>query len=113
MRIQYGGSVSPDSVEDLMAMPDIDGALVGGASLVADSFTKIVARSAPAGSVPAPAALSTNYLPSVESSAKLASTPATPSAPLQGSVFTHAPISHFTLDQLKSNGPRKGADVGS
>ncbi|CAN0015011.1 unnamed protein product, partial [Heterosigma akashiwo] len=42
VRVQYGGSVGPDSVADLMAMPDVDGALVGGASLVADSFAKIV-----------------------------------------------------------------------
>ena len=42
LRIQYGGSVKPDNIDDLMAMPDIDGALVGGASLTADSFTRIV-----------------------------------------------------------------------
>ena len=38
VRILYGGSVSPDNVAGLMAMPDIDGALVGGASLGIDSF---------------------------------------------------------------------------
>ena len=42
MRILYGGSVKPDNVRDLMAVPDIDGALVGGASLKADSFLPIV-----------------------------------------------------------------------
>jgi triosephosphate isomerase len=42
VRIQYGGSVNPMNVDDLMTMPDIDGALVGGASLTADSFTRIV-----------------------------------------------------------------------
>jgi triosephosphate isomerase len=42
MRILYGGSVSPENVKDLMAQEDIDGALVGGASLNADSFAKIV-----------------------------------------------------------------------
>ena len=41
-RIQYGGSVKPENVKDLMAQEDIDGALVGGASLKADSFSKIV-----------------------------------------------------------------------
>lgn len=41
-RILYGGSVSPDSVDGLMAMPDIDGALVGGASLSAESFGRII-----------------------------------------------------------------------
>ena len=41
-RILYGGSVKPDNIADLMAMPDIDGALVGGASLGAESFSKIV-----------------------------------------------------------------------
>ena len=42
MRILYGGSVKPDNVTALMAQEDIDGALVGGASLKADSFEKIV-----------------------------------------------------------------------
>lgn len=42
IRIQYGGSVKPDNVATLMAQPDVDGALVGGASLDADSFTKLV-----------------------------------------------------------------------
>lgn len=42
IRIQYGGSVKPDNVDELMAQPDIDGALVGGASLKADSFLRIV-----------------------------------------------------------------------
>ena len=42
VRIQYGGSVKPDNVDELMAQPDIDGALVGGAALVAESFLRIV-----------------------------------------------------------------------
>ena len=42
VRIQYGGAVKPDNVDALMAQPDIDGALVGGASLKADSFARIV-----------------------------------------------------------------------
>jgi triosephosphate isomerase len=42
IRILYGGSVSPDNVKELMAEEDIDGALVGGASLKVDSFVKIV-----------------------------------------------------------------------
>lgn len=41
-RLLYGGSVKPDTVDDLMAQPDIDGALVGGASLQANSFARIV-----------------------------------------------------------------------
>ncbi len=41
VRILYGGSVKPDNASDLMAQPDIDGALVGGASLDAKSFAKI------------------------------------------------------------------------
>jgi len=41
-RIQYGGSVKPDNVDELMAMPDIDGCLVGGASLDGESFARIV-----------------------------------------------------------------------
>ena len=42
LRIQYGGSVTPDNVSTLMAMPDIDGALVGGASLKPESFAALV-----------------------------------------------------------------------
>jgi triosephosphate isomerase len=42
MRIQYGGSVNPKNIAELMNQPNIDGALVGGASLDADSFTRIV-----------------------------------------------------------------------
>lgn len=41
-RILYGGSVTPESVDDLMAQPDIDGALVGGASLDAKKFSRII-----------------------------------------------------------------------
>ena len=41
-RILYGGSVKPDNAARLMAQPDIDGALVGGASLDADSFARII-----------------------------------------------------------------------
>ena len=40
-RIQYGGSVKPDNAAELLAVPDVDGALVGGASLQADSFLAI------------------------------------------------------------------------
>ena len=42
MRIQYGGSVKGANATELMAQPDIDGALVGGASLDPDEFAKIV-----------------------------------------------------------------------
>ena len=42
IRIQYGGSVKPDNVKELMAQKDIDGALVGGASLEPASFEKLV-----------------------------------------------------------------------
>lgn len=42
VRIQYGGSVKPDNIAELMAKSDIDGALVGGASLDAATFAKIV-----------------------------------------------------------------------
>lgn len=40
--IQYGGSVKPDNIDEIMAQPEIDGALVGGASLEAASFARIV-----------------------------------------------------------------------
>jgi triosephosphate isomerase len=43
IRIQYGGSVNAGNIQALMAQPDVDGALVGGASLDASSFAKIVA----------------------------------------------------------------------
>ncbi len=42
VRIQYGGSVKPANAKELMTQPDIDGALVGGASLTADDFARIV-----------------------------------------------------------------------
>lgn len=42
IRVLYGGSVKPENVDGLMAQPDIDGGLVGGASLNADSFTQLV-----------------------------------------------------------------------
>ncbi len=42
VRIQYGGSVKPENTEELMSQPDIDGALVGGASLKSDSFSQII-----------------------------------------------------------------------
>ena len=44
----YGGSVKPDNIRDLIAEPDVDGALVGGASLEIKSFGEIVLRSRPA-----------------------------------------------------------------
>ena len=42
IRILYGGSVKPNNITELMAMPDVDGALVGGASLDPETFSKIV-----------------------------------------------------------------------
>lgn len=45
VRIQYGGSVKPDNIAELISQEDIDGALVGGASLKADSFAAIVKNS--------------------------------------------------------------------
>jgi triosephosphate isomerase (TIM) len=42
VRIQYGGSVKPDNAADLLSQPDVDGALVGGASLKASDFSAIV-----------------------------------------------------------------------
>jgi triosephosphate isomerase len=47
--ILYGGSVKPDNIRELIAEPDVDGALVGGASLDVASFADIVMRSRPAG----------------------------------------------------------------
>jgi triosephosphate isomerase len=40
-QILYGGSVKPENAEELLSQPDVDGALVGGASLEVDSFTEI------------------------------------------------------------------------
>ncbi len=45
VRIQYGGSVKPSNARELMSQPDVDGALVGGASLEAQSFAEIVKNS--------------------------------------------------------------------
>ncbi len=47
IRIQYGGSVKPDNARQLLEQPDIDGALVGGASLDPRSFAQIVQAGAP------------------------------------------------------------------
>ncbi|HUK36017.1 MAG TPA: triose-phosphate isomerase, partial [Vicinamibacterales bacterium] len=47
-RVIYGGSVKPDNIRELIAEPDVDGALVGGASLEVKSFAEIVARAVPA-----------------------------------------------------------------
>lgn len=44
VRVQYGGSVKPENIVEYMACPDIDGALIGGASLKADSFNEIIAK---------------------------------------------------------------------
>lgn len=49
IRIQYGGSVKPENIKDLISQKDIDGALVGGASLKADQFISIVRESAKKG----------------------------------------------------------------
>jgi triosephosphate isomerase (TIM) len=46
-RVIYGGSVKPDNIRELIAEPDVDGALVGGASLEVKGFAEIVARSVP------------------------------------------------------------------
>jgi len=46
IRIQYGGSVKPYNVEEIMAQEEIDGALVGGASLEAESFSEIILKTA-------------------------------------------------------------------
>lgn len=42
VRIQYGGSVKPENIEELLAQSDIDGALVGGASMEQESFLKLL-----------------------------------------------------------------------
>jgi triosephosphate isomerase len=55
IRIQYGGSVKPDNARDLMSQPDIDGALVGGASLDPRSFAQIVLSAREEDETPAPA----------------------------------------------------------
>ena len=44
VRIQYGGSVKPGNIVEYMAQPDIDGALIGGASLKPDSFLEIIEK---------------------------------------------------------------------
>ena len=42
VRIQYGGSVKPENVKEYLSCPDVDGALVGGASLEAESFLALL-----------------------------------------------------------------------
>jgi triosephosphate isomerase len=46
VRILYGGSLKPDNAPELLALPDVDGALVGGASLEPGAFAKIVETAA-------------------------------------------------------------------
>jgi triosephosphate isomerase (TIM) len=46
VRVQYGGSVKPDNAAEILAQPDVDGALVGGASLDPEGFVRIVAAAA-------------------------------------------------------------------
>ena len=48
VRIQYGGSVNPDNIVDLVRQPDVDGALVGGASLKIETFSEIVRKASEA-----------------------------------------------------------------
>jgi triosephosphate isomerase (TIM) len=52
VRVLYGGSVKPENASELLALPDVDGALVGGASLEAESFAAIVAAAAGAATHP-------------------------------------------------------------
>ena len=52
-RIQYGGSVTPDNIAEFMSQPQIDGALVGGASLKAEAFASIVGQAAQIKGAPA------------------------------------------------------------
>jgi triosephosphate isomerase len=47
VRVQYGGSVKPDNAAEILSQPDVDGALVGGASLDPEGFARIVAAAAP------------------------------------------------------------------
>ncbi len=47
IRVLYGGSVKPDNAAAILAQPDVDGALVGGASLDPESFARIIAAAAP------------------------------------------------------------------
>ena len=46
IRVLYGGSAKPGNIAELVAKPDVDGALVGGASLKADSFSEMVLKAA-------------------------------------------------------------------
>jgi triosephosphate isomerase len=46
LRIQYGGSVTAENIQEFMGQPEIDGGLVGGASLKAESFVQIVSQTA-------------------------------------------------------------------
>ncbi len=57
VRILYGGSVKPENAAELLALPDVDGALVGGASLEAESFAAIVAAAGAMTLPPGPASL--------------------------------------------------------
>ena len=60
IRIQYGGSVKPSNAADLLAQPDVDGALVGGASLKAQDFLEIIKVALPNAARSADTAVQTN-----------------------------------------------------
>jgi triosephosphate isomerase len=47
VRVLYGGSVKPDNAKELLALPDVDGALVGGASLKPEDFAQIIEGAKP------------------------------------------------------------------
>ena len=98
--------MSPDSVADLMKMPDVDGALVGGASLVSDSFLKIIQGAAPSTITPSPMSLSSSSSSNSPLTATSTTTKSTTTA------FSHATSAYFAIDKLKAKGPRKNADVG-
>jgi triosephosphate isomerase len=111
VRIQYGGSVKPDSVKDLMLMPDVDGTLVGGASLDADSFTQIVLGSSTTVTTSASTTANNALTTSTTTSTPIPPTATTSDPSI--SHFIHAPLSYFSIDKLTSKGPRKNPDVGS
>ncbi|KAG5179437.1 hypothetical protein JKP88DRAFT_326931 [Tribonema minus] len=96
VRILYGGSVTPDTAADLMTCPDVDGCLVGGASLAADAFGRIASASLD-GAATGPQILYATLAAPCKVSVRAHRTDGVSAAPLDGAVAGGPQILHATL----------------
>lgn len=96
--IQYGGSVTPEAVDELMACPDVDGVLVGGASLKAEAFARIATFRSPSTEAEAAAAAAAHAQRAAENAARAADAARANAAAVAASAGGGAPpvVSHAT-----------------